>query len=116
MRQVRNKAGLLAIFLLFGFLLQSCTSTQSPLDSAKAFSTWANHVYSQQYDSYLKEISASSLTADEVIYLQKKKGALIRLDSLLNLYDSVLDLNSVPSADLESQINSLAEKIITGVL
>ena len=116
MRQLRNKTGLLAIFLFFGLLLQGCPNTQSPLDHAKAFSAWANHVYSQQYDSYLKEVNAPVLNADEVIYLQKKKNALSKFDSLLSLYDSALDLNQVPSTDLEAQINSLAEKIITGVL
>ena len=112
---VRNRfqIGILAIFMLFA---ASCVNTQSPLDHAKAFSAWANHVYSQQYDSYLKEVNAPVLNADEVIYLQKKKNALSKFDSLLSLYDSALDLNQVPSTDLEAQINSLAEKIITGVL
>lgn len=106
----------LCIFLfVVVFLLSGCTlqNLKSPTDmSAKELSTWAMGIYNAQYDNYEMLAGQITLTEEHKVILRKKKTIMVELWPYLKLYTTYVDSGAIPTAEIESKVISLIDRLI----
>ncbi len=119
-KQHRITSLLAVLIILMVVFFTGCASTGGVQSPAKMtpmqLSTWANNIYIYQFDSYVAEVRAGSLTKDQVKILNIKKKILIELKPALRLYSLYVDEGKAPTADMHLELISLIDRLLLEVI